>query len=338
MTVQRLPAGQQRSRRHARARPALLGLAALACAALAVAGAVGAVEYVRGFALYRGEPPPSVPRTVRLAGPGRREVRVVPAQVLHLSVVSPALGGRAVPVVVVLPPGYAQSPARRYPTIYLLEGYPAFDGPNAFVNVGNIAGQEAVLVARKQMAPSILVMPSGSPSLLVDTEWVNGVRPHNDWETFVARDLVHAISARFRTLDRGASRALGGLSEGGYGALNIGIHHPGEFRVLESWSGYTMADVIPGVFGHSLARRRLNSPALQLPGAAARLRAAHTYVWFYCGTQDYNVAQNRAFARELRRLRIAYRFRIVPGNHNWGLWRSQLAAALVAASSHLSDG
>jgi glutamyl/glutaminyl-tRNA synthetase len=40
------------------------------------------------------------------------------------------------------------------------------------------------------------------------------------------------------------ARALVGLSEGGYGALNIGLHHPGEFHVLESWSGYVVADDI----------------------------------------------------------------------------------------------
>ena len=46
------------------------------------------------------------------------------------------------------------------------------------------------------------------------------------WETFVARDVVRAIDARYRTIRSGAGARVAGLSEGGYGALNIGIHHP----------------------------------------------------------------------------------------------------------------
>lgn len=319
-------------------RRSITSFGVLATVTFVLAGGAGAFQYVRGFALYRGEPPPSVPASVALSGPTHQRVHVVPAQVLHISVVSPALGDRAVPVVVVLPPGYAAHPHTRYPSMYFLEGYPAFGGPTSFVNVGNIAGLEAVLVAKKTMAPAVLVMPSGSPSLLVDTEWVNGVQRNSAWETFVARDLVAAVSQRFRVLDSGASRALGGLSEGGYGALNIGIHHPGEFRVLESWSGYTLADNIPAVFGRDLARRQLNSPALQVGRAAARLKAAGTYIWFYCGTDDYDVTQNKSFATQLGTLGIAHRFAVIPGHHNWGLWRSQLSGALVAASSHLQNG
>ena len=51
-----------------------------------------------------------------------------------------------------------------------------------------------------------------------------------------------AVDRRYRTIRSGSGRAIGGLSEGGYGALNIGLHHPGRFRVIESWSGYQRAD------------------------------------------------------------------------------------------------
>ncbi len=56
----------------------------------------------------------------------------------------------------------------------------------------------------------------------------------------------------------------GGLSEGGYGALNIGLHHPGEFGLLESWSGYMLADQIPAIFGPSASVLDYNSPARQV--------------------------------------------------------------------------
>ena len=113
----------------------------------------------------------------------------------------------------------------------------------------------------------------------------------------MSRDLVSAVDARYRTISHGSGRVLGGLSEGGYGALNIGIQHPGEFRVLESWSGYERADNIAAIFGKRPALLRENSPLLTLRRSAAALRASHTFVWFYSGSRDRLLPQNALFAR-----------------------------------------
>ena len=85
---------------------------------------------------------------------------------------------------------------------------------------------EDALAARHRITPPILVMPYGSTGTFTDKEWANGIHPHEGWETFVARDLVRTVDRRFRTIPGGRGRALAGLSEGGYGALNIGLHHP----------------------------------------------------------------------------------------------------------------
>src|SRR5207302_4168675 len=123
---------------------------------------------------------------------------------------------------------------------------------------------EDVVTTRQSGQPMILVMPFGSTGTFTDKEWVNGYRPHENWETFVARDVVRAVDTRYRTIRSGSGRALGGLSEGGYAALNIGLHHPGEFGVLESWSGYVVADDIKSVFGGDTRLLRWNSPLLTL--------------------------------------------------------------------------
>src|SRR5205823_7618530 len=102
----------------------------------------------------------------------------------------------------------------------------------------------------------------------------------------------HAIDTQYRTIPDGAHRAIAGLSEGGYGALNIGLHHPGEFRVLESWSGYERADNLQSIFGGDQALLARNSPLDQLPLVAAALRSADTYVWFYSGSTDRLWRQN----------------------------------------------
>jgi enterochelin esterase-like enzyme len=184
----------------------------------------------------------------------------------------------------------------------------------------------------------ILVMPFGSTGTFTDKEWANGVRRGEGWETFVADDLVRAIDSRYRTISAPSGRALAGLSEGGYGALNIGLHHPGEFAVLESWSGYERADDVKSIFGHRADLLAWNSPLLLLSRVAPSLRTVPTYVWFYSGAGDraYLGRQNAAFDRLLARDRIAHRFLRVHGGHTWAVWRSKAWLAYVVAYRHLA--
>jgi enterochelin esterase-like enzyme len=239
-------------------------------------------------------------------------------------------------VIVYLPPGYGSHPTRRYPVFYLLHGSPGL--PNALLLTVKAGVVEDELVAKHVVPPAILVMPFGSSSRFTDTEWANGVHRDCAWETFLARDVVRAIDARYRTIRSAAGRALGGLSEGGYGALNIGLHHPGEFRVLESWSGYTKADDILAIFGHHHSRLAANTPQALVPSAASALRRRDMFIWFYSSREDRLFGQNVAFARELHRFGVQHRFLIVDGGHTWRAWRANFPAALVAASRRLADG
>lgn len=291
-------------------------------ALLVAVGLVGALHYVRNFWLYRGFPPPRDPAFVHEAGVTQ-----------HVLVASPALGGRSQPVDVYLPPGYAAHPRKRYPVMYLLHGFPG--RPAAFLNTVQMGVVEDVLLARHRIRPFILVMPFGSTSTFTDKEWANGIGKGEGWGTFVARDLVRAIDARYRTIPAGADRVLAGLSEGGYGALNIGLHHPREFRVLESWSGYEFAGNLKSIFGGNKARLASNSPLLTLPHAAPQLRQAGAYVWLYSGTTDSFHDQNMAFASKLSQYRVAHSFRLVRGGHNWAVWRAEATNAFLVASSHI---
>jgi len=333
-TASRVAAAPSAASRRRRRWPAVVALT-LVVATLATVGVTGLSRYVSTYWAYRGFAPPAAPRSVHVrtaAGTGTAPV-VMPA-VHSFSLRSRALGGYSNPVEVVLPPGYAAHPRLHYPVLYLLHGFPGV--PSAFVTVGQVAATEATLVAAGQMRPMILVMPAGTRSYLTDTEWVNGIGAANAWDTMVARDLVHAIDARYRTIQAGAARGIAGLSEGGYGALNIGLHHPGEFGLLQSWSGYMLAQPFRSVFGTSTRLLAYNSPARWLPSVSAAIRADHTFVWFYSGAADPLAAQNRAFAAELASLGIAHHFYLRPGAHTWGMWRSQMRAALITASEHLS--
>jgi enterochelin esterase-like enzyme len=288
-------------------------------------GLAGLYRYVDSYWLYRGFPPPRDPAFVKDQG-----------AIQTIQVTSAAIGGRSQQVVVYLPPGYAQNATQRYPVIYLLHGFPG--DPQGFVRTVRVGVVEDTLLAEKKMKPAIIAMPMGSSGTFTDEEWANGIHSNSGWETFLARDVVRAIDAQFRTIPRGKARALGGLSEGGYASLNIGLHHPAEFRVLESWSGYEKADNVKSIFGGRPDLLAQNSPLLTLRKVASKLRHEHAFVWFYTGSTDRDRRQNKRFAAELTRFRIAHRFFVTDGGHTWRLWRDNAWAAIEVAAAHLAHG
>lgn len=303
---------------------------------LVILGLGGIFQYVGTFWLYRGYAPPPRPSSVVVgSGTSTRQVKVVNGTVKTIEIASPALGGRKMSALVYLPPGYSSHPHRRYPVFYLLHGFPG--SPQQFINVGDIAALSNILIAEGKIAPMIYVMPSGSTSFLVDEEWVNSVRPNNAWETYVARDVVNTIDATYRTIRAGSGRAIGGLSEGGYGAVNIGLHHPGEFGLIEGWSAYFNADTSLGLIPKNSPAAAYNSPMLELPAVAAALRATHTFIWMYDGSAE---VERRAlqFVSLLAELGVAHAWTRFPGHHNWGVWRLAMPNSLSVASQFFQHG
>jgi enterochelin esterase-like enzyme len=287
-------------------------------------GLIGLYRYVDSYWLYRGFPPPHDPAFVRQEGTFET-----------IQVKSAAIGGRSEPVVVYLPPGYEQS-TQHYPVLYLLHGFPG--DPQGFVRTVRVGVVEDTLLAEKKMQPLIIVMPMGSTGVFTDEEWANGIHRHSGWETFLTRDVVRAVDTRYRAIAAGSARAIGGLSEGGYASLNIGLHHPTEFRVLESWSGYEKADDVKSIFGDSAALLARNSPMLTLPEVASKLRRRHAFVWLYTGSSDRDRLQNARFAAELSRHRVRHEFFVVHGGHTWRLWRDNAWTAIEIASAHVTHG
>jgi S-formylglutathione hydrolase FrmB len=298
---------------------------AVALAGFLGVGLLGARGYVDNFLSYRGFDPPREPAFVGLPGITK-----------PVSVPSAALGGRSQETYVYLPSGYAQHPRRRYPVLYLLHGFPG--RPLAFLQTVQMGVIDDALTARRRAQPLILVMPFGSTSTFTDKEWVDGVAPGNGWSTFVARDLVRYVDSHFRTVATGAGRAIAGLSEGGYGAFDIALHHPGEFSLVESWSGYQRPDKLRSIFGSKLQLLPANDPRRLVRREATSLRTLGTYFWFYSGSTDRLHAQNADFARELGSLRLPHRYFVAYGGHNWALWRDNARAAYLAAATRLRDG
>jgi S-formylglutathione hydrolase FrmB len=288
-------------------------------------GLLGTQRYLGNFLAYRGFDPPEEPAYVSEPGTAQR-----------IEVPSAALGGRRQEAYVYLPSGYAADPTRRYPVLYLLHGFPG--RPLAFLETVQMGIVDDAATAQGRAQPAILVMPFGSTGTFTDKEWVNGLSPDDHWSTFVARDLVRYVDGHFRTVATREGRAIGGLSEGGYGAIDIALHHPDEFSVVESWSGYERPDKVRSVFGPKLQLLAQNDPRLLVRAAAPQLRRLGTYFWFYSGSSDPMHAQNAAFARELSALDVRHRYFLAYGGHNWALWRANAERAYLAAAVRLAHG
>jgi len=167
---------------------------------------------------------------------------------------------------VVLPPGYTDpaNAGHRYPVVYLIHGYP-FGGPRDWLTSGDAPGTLLALQQAGVIAPMIVVsvdMTAGNPS----TDWeCLDVPGGPQLETYLAKTVVPAIDHRYRTLADRTHRALGGMSGGGFGALNIGLHHVDEFATLVIALPYDDLNDSVGVLDGDQAAIAANTPRRYLP-------------------------------------------------------------------------
>lgn len=302
----------------------IAGAIAFVVAWLAIGG-YGIYAEGRDYYTYRGFPPPAIP-----AG-------IAAGKVVTGHLYSPALGQRR-SYEIYLPPGYRQAVARgvRYPVLYLLHAPPG--KPAGFFTAGALAVRMDEMIAKHRIRPFLVALPDGrTGGSSNDTEWANANQGR--YESFVL-DVVHAVDQRWATVRSRSARAIGGLSEGGYGAANITLHNLGTFGAFQSWSGYFVQTPTDAFTGATAAALRANSPLLyvnRLRGAIGRLPV---HAWLYQGRQDQdsNAPQMFAFARALRVAGGRVRVELVPGGHSWLVWRSELPTALLLASIWFGQG
>ncbi|HVD02429.1 MAG TPA: alpha/beta hydrolase-fold protein [Candidatus Dormibacteraeota bacterium] len=223
--------------------------------------------------------------------------------------------------VVILPPGYDRSPATRYPVLYLLHGWPgsARDWPNQ--GAGDIA---AAAAAAHQAPAMIVVSPDGNgPRGGAGDSWADDYVPGDRAESSFLQELIPAVSSHFRVLGDRDHQALGGLSSGGYGAVNIALRHPGLFVLAIDLAG----DVVPPAksFGGNQPLQQANSPLL----LAARPRPAGAGAFFIgWGAQDGYAAQNQRLAEQLQASGYPVSTAVARGGHQWSAWTTLLAEGL----------
>ncbi len=134
--------------------------------------------------------------------------------------------GRTTKYMVLLPDGYENNPEKRYPVLYLLHGF------SQNYTVWPMMGA----AEHSSAYDLIVIMPDGGNSWYVN--WADSESGQlNNWEDFIAYDLVEHVDTTFRTITQRFGRAINGLSMGGYGAIAVGLRHPDLFCSIGSHSG-----------------------------------------------------------------------------------------------------
>ncbi len=241
------------------------------------------------------------------------------------SVVSSALGGQHKSFQVYLPPSYntPQGRQKHYPTLYLLHGSPGKDID--WIKGGKVSESADILIATHQIPELILILPDGNGRQGETSEWGNSFDQHQLIETYTVHDLVQYVDQHYRTIPDPAHRAIGGLSMGGFGAMNIAAHHPDIFGTVISLGGYYNAE--GAIWGKSIPYRQENSPAYIVPRTKQDWKL-HIYLGAATKDQPY-YNDTRLFMLELGLLHIPYQFDLERGYHSWGVWQVQMYHALV---------
>lgn len=219
---------------------------------LALAAAVAAAGAAVTPAAWAGTAGPTGTRPAAGSAAGLRLTSTVTSdggRLVHLSFTTPDLPGfgNATDVDVLLPPGYTQHPATRYPVVYLLHGagdtYASWSDPSD----GDIAAlEDGTKVGGRAVDQLITVMPDGGQNPARPrisgwySDWVGsdvaGVGAPR-WEDYLIGQLVPWVDANYRTIPDRTHRVIAGLSMGGYGAMDLAARHPDLFGIAGSFSG-----------------------------------------------------------------------------------------------------
>jgi S-formylglutathione hydrolase FrmB len=227
--------------------------------------------------------------------------------------------GRTMPYRIYLPPGYnqagaeEQAPSRRYPVLYLLHGLGG--SARQWTDLG-LAEELDRLAAGGGWSPWIVVMPAGRAGY-----WVNHADGGPRWGDYVARDLVAHVDATYRTIPRREARAIGGLSMGGHGALQLALNYPDVFGVAGAHSpSLRGADSAPAYFGgeSGFARRDPISLVRQSQVASPPL------IWIDVGQDDFWRSAAEALHQALLERGWAHEWRVYAGEHDGWYWGDHL--------------
>lgn len=246
---------------------------------------------------------------------------------------------REAPFYLLLPHDYNSS-SKRYPVLFLLHGL--FGAHTNWIELTDIE-------RHTQEHELIIVMPDGGDGWYSDSATVASER----YESFFINELLPHVEQNFRTLEQRSSRAIAGLSMGGYGAFKFALKHPELFCFAASFSGAfdpaERTDESPGFDWETLRpsilksfgpigsdTRRQNDLWTLIESLSAEQKSKLPFFYFDCGLDDGFIETNRRLCATFRHTGIPHEFREIEGGHDWLYWNGRVPDWLQMVSSKVS--
>jgi S-formylglutathione hydrolase FrmB len=148
------------------------------------------------------------------------------------------------PLWVYLPPGYDEDQARRYPAVYVIQGY-----------TGHLAmwrnrspyrqpfPETADAVFARGEAPPALVVYVDAWTAYGGSQFVDSPGTGR-YHSYLCDEVVPWVDERYRTLPQAAHRAIAGKSSGGFGAMITPMLRPDLFGALATHAGDSLYELM----------------------------------------------------------------------------------------------
>lgn len=219
-----------------------------------------------------------------------------------------------------------------FKTLYLLHGI--FGDCNDWINFTRIS----IWAMERNLA---VVMPSGENHFYTDTE-----APGMQFGTFVGKELVEMTRKMFPLSSKREDTFIGGLSMGGFGALQAGIRYCDTFGYITAFSSamvsshigmveYGAEDILSNrefferCFGDLSKLKTEKEPIQELAEKQLAAGKELPKIYMACGEQDFLLEANNRFVDFLRGHGVDVTYHTSPGDHNWAFWDTYMEKALL---------
>lgn len=220
------------------------------------------------------------------------------------------------------PPGYEQS-KHEYPVFYLLHGMGGDE--EAWIALGRTAQILDNLIAQGKAKPMLVVMTNGNASQEAAPGESSlglvkpGMRLSKTMEGSMESsfpDVVKFIEETFRVDKQKSSRAIAGLSMGGFHSLHISKEYPDLFDYV----GLFSAAIMPG-------DNMDKSPIYQNMEEKLKVQFSKKpkLYWIAIGKTDFLFDSNVEYRKMLDQNGYKYIYRESEGGHIWKNWRIYLS-------------
>lgn len=244
--------------------------------------------------------------------------------------------GKKVAYSVYLPEDYNSS-QRKYPVLYLLHGYS--DNETNWIHGGQVKAISDHTIASGDAVPMIIIMPDAW-----DTWYVNQYDGKASYEEMFFEELIPYMEKTYRIRSDKESRAIAGLSMGGYGSFLYSLHHPDMFSACCPLSAAVFGDEVmklrksggnkelfTRLYGQGDEHWQKNS-VLKLLSDLDKENLPRIRYYIDCGDDDVLLDGNMTVHQIMRDKGMRHEFRVRDGGHNWTYWRGSLPEVLKFCS------